>query len=181
MPVLNEEQLVELREIFEMFKHEEDTDGKVDLVYMRSAAINLGLKNKNPTIMSAIQDLINDEKKTKTKSQTTLRCSFDEFVNALLNHLNDTHTERGIREIFSQFADPDTETITLHSLRDVARELHEDMSHEDVHHMLLRGASNNEFITFDDFYAIMRPKWKPNNAHKSSNNTMHLDNFSTFL
>ena len=85
-----------------------------------------------------------------------MKVTFEEFLDALLNNLNDTSTESGVRNIFTMFADPETDSITLHSLRDVARELREDMSHEDVHHMLLRAASNGEEINFEEFYAIMR-------------------------
>ena len=119
---------------------------------MRRAAAELGFNKRNPTIIAAINELVRRRKAMQVMHPSMpMQCNFDEFVDALRSVLNDTTSERGMRHIFVQFADPATKTITLHSLRNVARELREDMSHEDVHHMLQKGASDNDEITFDDF------------------------------
>ena len=72
---------------------------------------------------------------------------FDQFLNALMNHLGDTQSAEGARRIFEVFVEEDSKVITMHSLRGVARELGEEMSADEIQQMLQRAASNGEEIT----------------------------------
>ena len=55
-PVLTEQQLEELREIFSLFCTS-DSNGKADPNEMRVAARTLGIRNSNPTIYAMIMEL----------------------------------------------------------------------------------------------------------------------------
>ena len=57
---------------------------------------------------------------------------FDQFVDALLNNIGNTQNKQGVQRIFELFSDEDTSTITIHSLRGVARELGEQMSADEI-------------------------------------------------
>jgi Ca2+-binding EF-hand superfamily protein len=84
---------------------------------------------------------------------------FDTFVEAINNKLGDKETKDGIRRIFNLFIDdPQQETITLSSLRRIARELGEQMSNDELKDMLERASSNGTELTFDEFYDIMTKK-----------------------
>ena len=49
--------------------------------------------------------------------------SFNDFLDAILNLLGDTHTDKGVKNIFDQFKDKNTGTITISSLSYAANEL----------------------------------------------------------
>ena len=133
-----------------------ESDGLVDAVQMKTAAINMGLKKANPTIYAVCKQLTDLDAKGKTHKMV----DFDQFFEAILNHLGDTTSDIGRRNIFDQLKEPSEQNINIHSLRGVARELQEDMSHEDIHMMLQRAASNGEEITYEDFVAILRQNSK---------------------
>jgi Ca2+-binding EF-hand superfamily protein len=72
--------------------------------------------------------------------------------------LGNKETKGGIQRIFELFDDDRTNSINIHNLRRVAKELGETMSAEELKEMLERAASNGDEITFDDFYFIMTKK-----------------------
>ena len=67
-------------------------------------------------------------------------------------------TAEGIARIFELFDDDRSNSVNIHNLRRVAKELGETMSAEELKEMLERAASNGEEITFEDFYFIMTKK-----------------------
>ena len=64
---------------------------------MRNAAISMGFQKSNPTIYAVCQKLTSSSKR---KSQVTKMITFNEFLDAILNLLGDTHTDKGIKNIF---------------------------------------------------------------------------------
>ena len=84
--------------------------------------------------------------------------NFDQFLDAITAWLGNRETKEGIYRIFELFDDDKTNTINLHNLRRVAKELGETMGTDELKEMLERAASNGEEITFEDFYFIMTKK-----------------------
>ena len=112
---------------------------------MRQAAQSLGLKKANPTVYGAVMELTRPRAAGQAEGPVTI--DFDQFLNALMNHLGDTQSAEGARRIFEVFVEEDSKVITMHSLRGVARELGEEMSADEIQQMLQRAASNGEEIT----------------------------------
>ena len=117
---------------------------------------SLGFDSKNPTIFQLIADLDTPEAAKKGG------IDFESFVNAINDKLGDKETRDGIRRIFDLFIDdPNSDTITLSSLKRIAKELGEQMGQEDLKDMLERASQNGTELTFDEFYNIMTKKTFP--------------------
>ena len=88
--------------------------------------------------------------------------SFDDFLDAINNKLDDKESKEGIRRIFDLFiGDPNADTITLSSLKKISKELGENMSDEELKDMLERASKNGVELTFEEFYDIMTKKSFP--------------------
>ncbi len=153
-PGLSQDEVDEIRQAFDLF----DTNGtgKIDPKELKAAMQSLGFDTKNPTIFQLIAELDTPEASKRGG------IDFDSFVEAINNKLGDKETKEGIRRIFDLFIDdPQSETITLASLRRIARELGENMSNEELKDMLERASSNGTELTFEEFYEIMTKKSFP--------------------
>jgi centrin-1 len=153
-PGLSQDEVDEIRQAFDLF----DTNGtgRIDPKELKAAMQSLGFDTKNPTIFQLIADLDTPEAAKKGGIE------FEAFVEAINNKLGDKETKDGIRRIFDLFIDdPQSETITLASLRRIARELGEQMSNEELKDMLERASSNGTELSFEEFYDIMTKKSFP--------------------
>ena len=153
-PGLSQDEVDEIRQAFDLF----DTNGtgKIDPKELKAAMQSLGFDTKNPTIFQLIAELDTADAAKKGG------IDFDSFVEAINNKLGDKETKDGIRRIFELFIDdPNSETITLASLRRIARELGEQMSNDELKDMLERASSNGTELSFDEFYDIMTKKSFP--------------------
>ncbi len=153
-PGLSTEEVDEIKQAFDLF----DTNGtgKIDPKELKAAMQSLGFDSKNPTIFQLIADLDTPE------AAKNGGIDFDNFVEAINDKLGDKESKEGIRRIFDLFIDdPNSDTITLNSLKKIARELGENMTAEELKDMLERASSNGTELTFDEFYEIMTKKSFP--------------------
>ncbi len=153
-PGLSQDEVDEIKQAFDLF----DTNGtgRIDPKELKAAMQSLGFDTKNPTIFQLIAELDTPDASKKGG------IDFDSFVEAINNKLGDKETKEGIRRIFDLFIDdPNSDTITLASLRRIARELGEQMSNEELKDMLERASSNGTELSFDEFYDIMTKKSFP--------------------
>jgi Ca2+-binding EF-hand superfamily protein len=153
-PGLSQDEVDEIRQAFDLF----DTNGtgKIDPKELKAAMQSLGFDTKNPTIFQLIAELDTADAAKKGG------IDFDSFVEAINNKLGDKESKDGIRRIFDLFIDdPQSDTITLASLRRIARELGEQMSNEELKDMLERASSNGTELSFEEFYDIMTKKSFP--------------------
>ncbi len=153
-PGLSTEEVDEIKQAFDLF----DTNGtgQIDPKELKAAMQSLGFDSKNPTIFQLIADLDTPE------AAKNGGIDFDNFVEAINNKLGDKESKEGIRRIFDLFIDdPNSDTITLNSLKKIARELGENMTAEELKDMLERASSNGTELTFDEFYEIMTKKSFP--------------------
>ena len=150
-PGLSQDEVDEIRQAFDLFDTQQT--GKIDPKELKAVMQSLGFDTKNPTIFQMISELDTPD------SQKKGGIDFDSFVEAINNKLGDKETKDGIRRIFNLFIDdPQQETITLSSLRRIARELGEQMSNDELKDMLERASSNGTELNFDEFYDIMTKK-----------------------
>ena len=97
---------------------------------------SFGFDSKNPTIYELIADL-------DTETAKNGGIDFEIFVESINNKLGDKESKEGIRRIFDLFIDdPNADTITLNSLKKIARELGENMTADELKDMLERASSN---------------------------------------
>ena len=153
-PGLSTEEIDEIRQAFDLF----DTNGtgKIDPKELKAAMQSLGFDSKNPTIYQLIADL------DTVEAAKNGGIDFDQFVDSINNKLGDKESKEGIRRIFDLFIDdPNSDTITLTSLKKIARELGENMTSEELKDMLERASANGTELTFDEFYEIMTKKSFP--------------------
>lgn len=151
---LSQDEVEEIKQAFDLF--DTNQTGKIDPKELKAAMQSLGFDSKNPTIFQLIADLDTPE---NAKNGGIV---FQDFVDAINNKLGDKETKEGIERIFNLFIDdPNQDTITLNSLRRIARELGEQMSSEELQELLERASSNSKELTFDEFYDIMTKKSFP--------------------
>jgi Ca2+-binding EF-hand superfamily protein len=143
---LNEDEIEEIREAFNLFDTE--NTGKIDPKELKAAMQSLGFEQKNPTIYNMIAELDYDNREV----------DFEEFLSAIIDKLGDKETKEGINKIFDLFDEDGSNTINLSNLRKVAKELGETMSNDELAEMLERAAQNGKEITREDFYNIMTKK-----------------------
>jgi len=151
---LSNDEVDEIRQAFDLF----DTNGtgKIDPKELKAAMQSLGFDSKNPTIYTLIADLDTPE------AAKNGGVNFDDFVGSINNKLGDKESKEGIHRIFELFIDdPNSDTITLSSLKKIAQELGENMSAEELKDMLERASANGTELTFDEFYEIMTKKSFP--------------------
>jgi Ca2+-binding EF-hand superfamily protein len=153
-PGLSQDEVDEIRQAFDLF--DTNSTGRIDPKELKAAMQSLGFDQKNPTIYQLIADL------DTPQFAKAGGVDFDSFVEAINNKLGDKETKEGLRRIFDLFIDdPNSDTITLASLRRIARELGEQMSNEELKDMLERASSNGTELTYEEFYDIMTKKSFP--------------------
>lgn len=151
---LSRDETDEIKQAFDLF----DTNqvGKIDPKELKAAMQSLGFDNKNPTIFQLISELDTAE------SVKNGGIDFETFVEAINNKLGDKNSREGLQRIFDLFIDdPNSNTVTLQSLRKIAKELGEQMSDDELRDMLERASGNGSELTFEEFYDIMTKKSFP--------------------
>jgi Ca2+-binding EF-hand superfamily protein len=151
---LSGEEVDEIRQAFELF----DTNGtgRIDPKELKAAMQSLGFDTKNPVIYQLIADLDTPENAKKGG------IDFNTFVEAINDKLGDRSSKDGIKRIFQLFIDdPSQDTITLSSLKRIAKELGEQMNADELRDMLERASSNGQELSFDEFYEIMTKRSFP--------------------
>ena len=153
-PGLSSEEVDEIRQAFDLF--DTNGSGKIDPKELKAAMQSLGFDSKNPTIFELIADL---DTPAATKNRGI---DFDNFTTSINDKLGDKESKEGVKRIFELFVDdPNSNSITLNSLKKISRELGENMSAEELKDMLERASSNGSELTFDEFYEIMTKKSFP--------------------
>ena len=147
-PGLTDDEVEEIKEAFSLF--DTDSSGFIDPKELKAAMQSLGFEQKNPTIYAMIADLDTHE--------NAGGIDFNRFLDAITDKLGNKETREGIARIFALFDVDQTQTINVHNLRRVAKELGETMSGDELKEMLERASSNGDEITFEDFYFIMTKK-----------------------
>mmetsp|Transcript_1610 Transcript_1610/g.1993 ORF Transcript_1610/g.1993 Transcript_1610/m.1993 type:complete len:159 (-) Transcript_1610:106-582(-) len=146
-PGLSQDEIEELKEAFALFDHE--NKGSIDGKELKSAMESLGYKKKNKMVHQMIES-IDKEKKEIT---------FPAFLDMMTAKISDTDSRDDIMKVFQLFDEEDKGYITVDNLKNVTRELGENMTKDELAEMITRADTDDDGkVSFEDFYAIMTKK-----------------------
>lgn len=143
---LTQEQLVELREAFDLFT----TDGTdtIDQKELKLAMRALGFEPKRDEIKKMIADV------GKTGMGTI---DFNDFVYLMTSKMSERDSKDEILKAFRLFDDDETGMITLKNLRRVAKEIGENMTDEELQEMIDEADVNGQGgVTPEAFIRILK-------------------------
>ena len=112
---------MEIKEAFDLF--DSDGGGTIDPAELKAAMTSLGFEAKNQTIYQMISDLDEDGSGA---------IDFDEFLDMMTARMSDKDSREDIQKVFKLFDDDRSNTISIHNLRRVARELGETMDDSEL-------------------------------------------------
>ncbi|KAJ1459351.1 hypothetical protein M885DRAFT_511254 [Pelagophyceae sp. CCMP2097] len=145
---LNDEEMEEIREAFNLF----DTEGKgsIDIKELKAAFRALGFQVKKAEIRRMMQDV------DKESSPTVL---FDEFVEMATPKMQSRDTREEIMKVFSLFDDDQTGAISFRNLKRVANELGENLTDEELQEMVDEADRDGDgLINEDEFFRVMKKR-----------------------
>mmetsp|Transcript_1111 Transcript_1111/g.2211 ORF Transcript_1111/g.2211 Transcript_1111/m.2211 type:complete len:198 (+) Transcript_1111:87-680(+) len=149
--VLDEEQLEELREAFNLF----DTDGSgtIDVRELKAAMRALGFTVKKQEIREMLEDA------GHKLDETGGVVEYNEFCAMMTDKMNSRDTREEILKVFALFDEENTGKITFRNLKRVAQELGEDLTDEELKEMIDEADRTGEgAINQDDFYRVMKKR-----------------------
>ncbi len=149
LPGLTEKDIEQLKEVFDTY--DLDKNGLLAPNELRTALINAGFKCTKETIYDIIAEVDENEKGG---------LSFSEFLKLMVRGPPSNYeTKEEIAKIFKKFDKKLKGYITIADLRDVAKELHEDVDEDILQEIVSRTDSNKDGkISFEDFYNVMTKK-----------------------
>lgn len=149
LPGLTEKDIEQLKEVFDTY--DLDKNGLLAPNELRTALINAGFKCTKETIYDIIAEVDENEKGG---------LSFSEFLKLMVRGPPSNYeTKEEIAKIFKKFDKKLKGYITIADLREVAKELHEDVDEDILQEIVSRTDSNKDGkISFEDFYNVMTKK-----------------------
>lgn len=123
--------------------------------YERTAYNNKALTKKRyigfDTTNKSIYELMTNIDKDKSG-----QIEFDEFLSLITSSISDIDTRDDIMHVFNLFDMDQKGLITVENLKNIAEELGEEISEEEIRDMVARADTNaDNGIDRDEFYAIM--------------------------
>ena len=148
-PGLTEKDIEQLKEVFDAY--DLDKNGLLAPNELRTALINAGFKCTKETIYDIIAEVDENEKGG---------LSFGEFLKLMVRGPPSQYeTKEEIAKIFKKFDKKLKGYVTIADLREVAKELHEDVDEDILQEIVSRTDSNKDGkISFEDFYNVMTKK-----------------------
>ena len=129
----------------------------------------MNMKEKNPFIYEIIESL-NAEKEIRKKGGVEL----EELVAYVYNKVNDTETNIGLRQIHEVINDRDTDTISMATFYDLARNYGDQLTEDEIRILLEKTQMGGSNLTFDEFYTIMKGAVK-DNSNKNINRSSYMN------
>ena len=147
-PQCSEEQLLEVKEAFNVFDSEQT--GGLDARELKAAISALNIKISKDEIRSIYQDFRKDIHEKVTQ---------DEFMEIVVPRLPDRHSKEYIQKIFQYFDLENTGKITVRHLRKIAQEIGESLTEEELKEIMEEADRDGDgYIGFNDFYRIMKKR-----------------------
>ena len=152
---LSEEQLLEVKEAFNVFDSEQS--GGLDARELKAALSALNIKISKDEIRQIYSEFGKDIRD---------KVSQDEFFEIVTPRLPDRHTKDYIKmvliiinQIFKYFDLDNNEKISVRNLKKIAQEIGENLSDEELKEIMDEADRDADgFIGFDDFYRIMKKR-----------------------
>ena len=145
---LNEEELEEIREAFNLF----DTEGKgeIDIKELKAAFRALGFHVKKAEIRRMLQDI---------DKETTAVIPFDDFLEMATPKMHNRDTREEIMKVFALFDDDNTGAISFRNLKRVANELGESLTDAELQEMIDEADRDGDgLINQDEFFKVMKKR-----------------------
>ena len=146
-----EDDLEEIRKGFEKF--DVNGTGIINPAELLEAMDAMNIKEKNPFIYEIIESL-NSEKEIRKKGGVEL----EELVTYVYNKVNDSETNIGLRQMHEVINDRDTDTISMTTFYDLARNYGDQLTEDEIRILLEKTQMGGTNLTFDEFYTIMKMK-----------------------
>eukprot|EP01016_Furgasonia_blochmanni_P022930 TRINITY_DN2488_c0_g1_i12.p2 TRINITY_DN2488_c0_g1~~TRINITY_DN2488_c0_g1_i12.p2 ORF type:complete len:161 (+),score=39.15 TRINITY_DN2488_c0_g1_i12:412-894(+) len=140
---------MELYDVFECFSDSRTKTLKMkDLVH---AIVNLGLADKNPTLMGIIRSIERDY------GDNAL--DFDTFLGEITARLGNPGTLDGRRTIFNIVDMEKKGAISFENLKQLAREIGYNISDNEIQEVIQSISPNSDGISFEDYERHMSRKY----------------------
>jgi|JI6StandDraft_1071083.scaffolds.fasta_scaffold304156_1 centrin-1 len=132
---------MEIREAFDLFDYE--GTGIIDSKELQSSMSSLGYEAKNQTLYHAISDFSGP-------------IDFPKFFELLTARIAAKDSKESLRRVFALFDDAKTGFISVKNLRQVSKEVGENIDDAELMEMIERADLDNDgLISEEEFYAIM--------------------------
>ena len=118
---LDEEQLQELQEAFELF--DQDGSGTIDVQELKAAMRALGFNVQDEEIKRMISDVDKDG---------NMEIDFNEFKNMMTGRMTSRDSKDEIMKVFRLFCDEGSDFITYRNLKEVCQDLGENLTDENI-------------------------------------------------
>ena len=151
MKTQTDKEIDEILKGFEMF--DVDSSGKINPLEIKEVLDTMNTKEKNPFIYEIIDSLCNDKKYKKNG------ITINELLNYFHSQVNDDVSNNGLRRIFNVLSDKKTNTISMQTFWNLAKEFHIEeggISEEELRYLLERTQLDNDGLTFEEFFTIMK-------------------------
>ena len=145
---LTEEQLLEVKEAFNVFDSEQS--GSLDARELKAALKALTINISKDEIRQIYADFGKDIRE---------KINQEEFFEIVTPRLPDRHTKDYIKMIFKYFDLDNNDKISIRNLKKISQEIGESLSDEELKEILEEADRDNDgYIGFDDFYRIMKKR-----------------------
>ncbi|KAL4487943.1 hypothetical protein ABPG72_022803 [Tetrahymena utriculariae] len=148
---LTEKQKKDIKEAFDLF--DVDGSGTIDIKELNVALRALGFEPKKDEIKKLVSDL-NSEQKEK-ENQNTI--DYTEFLQIMTAKMNEKESDAEIERAFNLFAKNNSSAITFDNLKEIAMELGETMSDDELKLMILEANKSTKegVVTRDQFQEVL--------------------------
>merc|ERR1719453_371448 len=145
---LDEEQIEELREAFNLFDTEHA--GTIDARELKAALRALGFEVKKEDVRRMLADI------GKDPSQPI---DFNDFCEMMRGRMPDKNSRAEIDKVFALFDEDETGKISFRNLKRISQELGESLTDEELQEMIEEADRDGDgLINPDDFYRVMRKR-----------------------
>lgn len=144
-------EISEIKEGFEMFNTEKSE--LIDPAELRDAINSLNLKDKIPLIYELIDNLCK-----RKDIQRKGGISPDEFISYVEDQMRDPESREGLKKLFNVFCDNNTEKIPMNNFCQVARDIGNEETGEDLHNLIEDADMGGKELDFNEFSDIMNSK-----------------------
>jgi len=143
---LDEEQVEELREAFNLFDTEHS--GTIDARELKAALRALGFEVKKEDVRRMLTEIGKDP---------TLQVDFNDFCEMMRGRMADKNSKAEIDKVFSLFDEDETGKISFRNLKRIAQELGEHLTDDELQEMIEEADRDGDgLINPDEFYRVMR-------------------------
>ena len=139
-----EEDLTELKQAFDLFDKDGSETIKIDDAIQ--AMKRMKFDETNPVLFGILNELAKEDV-----------VSWETFSNHVQNRMTDRVETDGLKTIFDLFIDdPKHETITFDTFKRICKEIGEELTEDELKHILSNTVDNGDEMTFGEFCQYLR-------------------------